>query len=48
MRDKENYWHALPREISQWWKQRSISQELSEISLHEGKIYISPQSNSQA
>jgi peptidoglycan/xylan/chitin deacetylase (PgdA/CDA1 family) len=48
MRDKENYWHALPREIAQWWKQRSISQELSEISLHEGKIYITPQSNSQA
>jgi hypothetical protein len=43
MRDKEGYWHALPREIAQWW-----TQELSEVSLHEGKIYITPQSNSQA
>jgi hypothetical protein len=48
MRDKEGYWHALPREIAQWRKQRSISQELSEISLQEGKICITPQSNSQA
>ena len=41
VKDQNNYWHALPRDVARWWRKRSetpIGQESSDITL--GTIYI--------
>jgi len=48
MQQQGGYWHALPCEIAQWWRQRANSEFLSKVSLDNGAIYITPQSNSPA
>lgn len=47
MREKEDYWSALPCEVARWWKHRSTSEYLSTISLDDGRICISPQKSSR-
>jgi peptidoglycan/xylan/chitin deacetylase (PgdA/CDA1 family) len=43
LRQKQDYWHALPREAAAWWKQRPTTPSYSKVSLYEGMISITPQ-----
>jgi peptidoglycan/xylan/chitin deacetylase (PgdA/CDA1 family) len=43
LREKQDYWHALPREAATWWRQRATASCLSKVSLCEGKMSITPQ-----
>jgi hypothetical protein len=40
MKEKKDYWHALPCEVARWWKHRSTSNLLSKVSLQDDTIYI--------
>lgn len=33
MKSETNYWHALPRDVAQWWRQRAQISELCKVSL---------------
>ena len=52
MKERNNYWHALPREVAQWWRSRAANkpsddfseEELSLASILDEKIQIDPQS----
>jgi peptidoglycan/xylan/chitin deacetylase (PgdA/CDA1 family) len=43
MREKADYWHALPRDVAQWWRERSAAPYNSEVSIQNGKICFVPQ-----
>lgn len=43
MREQGGYWHALPRDVSRWWRGRWCSEDLSTMSLDEGAICITSQ-----
>jgi peptidoglycan/xylan/chitin deacetylase (PgdA/CDA1 family) len=43
MREKDDYWHALPREVAQWWRKRTAAPYYSRVSMREGVISITPQ-----
>lgn len=43
MREKANYWHALPRDVARWWRKRSAAPYNSEVSIKNGKISFTPQ-----
>jgi hypothetical protein len=43
MREKDDYWHALPREVARWWRQRTTAPYYSKVCMREGMISITPQ-----
>lgn len=43
MRKKNGFWHALPRDVAQWWKKRATTPYYSKVSMCEGAISITPQ-----
>lgn len=43
MREKQGYWHALPRDVARWWRERASAPYYSKVNLCEGQISITPQ-----
>jgi hypothetical protein len=43
MREKQDYWHALPRDAARWWRERTTAPYSSKVSMSEGGISITPQ-----
>jgi hypothetical protein len=42
MREKSDYWHALPRDVAHWWRERSAAPYNSEVSIKNGRISFTP------
>jgi len=44
LKEYNDYWHALPREVADWWKDRSVGSTtpLSQITVDGSKIQIAP------
>lgn len=50
MRDRGGYWHALPRDVAQWWRNRALKtssgnfekEAISTVTIVEGNIQIEP------
>jgi len=43
MKQRVGFWHALPREVAHWWRQRTTAPCYSKVSMLEGGISITPQ-----
>jgi len=55
MKDRSNYWHALPRDIAQWWRSRAgensyenfDTKTSSSVALVNGEVHIDPRKKNE-
>jgi hypothetical protein len=47
VRENGGYWHALPRDVAHWWRERSTSPYNSEVSIQNGRIVLNYQTLAQ-